>query len=336
MVTAPCGICGASARLQFRGHPAYQAPATFDIFHCSNCETRFAAPMVADAGLYDLIYENAAHVPGYERYVRYREALKSARDALAYLASQEDVYWSVGEALRLLEVPKTACRILEVGSGFGYLTYALHQAGYDCRGIDLSARAVSAARRDFGDLYAVADLMQLASACAEGYDVVIATELIEHVPAPAAFVQWATRLLKPGGCLILSTPNQELYSERYVWHTDPAPVHLWWFSRTSLRSLAWQHGMTVRFVDFSAFYGGRTWPSHGQTKPQTFDRDGVVIFRDGLALRLARACVARLPGLFRPLARLYIGTRTLGRWRSAPYRDSLSLCAVMRKDGAAP
>jgi hypothetical protein len=44
MVTAPCGICGASARLQFRGHPAYQAPATFDMFHCSNCETRFAAP----------------------------------------------------------------------------------------------------------------------------------------------------------------------------------------------------------------------------------------------------------------------------------------------------
>jgi 2-polyprenyl-6-hydroxyphenyl methylase/3-demethylubiquinone-9 3-methyltransferase len=43
---------------------------------------------------------------------------------------------------------------------------------------------------------------------AAGFDVVTCLEMLEHVPDPAAIIDAAVRLLKPGGCLILSTLNR--------------------------------------------------------------------------------------------------------------------------------
>lgn len=330
----PCGLCGASAERLFHRHDAFQAPATFDVYQCANCDTNFAAPMAVDAGIYELIYRNASKVPGYARYERYRAQLKSGTDALGFLSKQEDIYWSIAEVLRQKNPqPKSSCRILEVGSGLGYLTYSLHQAGYDCRGIDLSAQAVTTARSHFGDLYAVSDLLELAKTDAGGYDFLIATELIEHVTAPNAFIEQAVRLLKPGGALILTTPNKEMYSSRYVWHTDPAPVHLWWFSKASLRRMAWQHGLVVRFVDFSGFYGVPATAKHGATKPQTFDQNGAIVFRDSAFNTFVRSCLERMPALFGLIAKAYISVRALGRMRSDRYRESMSLCVVMQKPG---
>jgi SAM-dependent methyltransferase len=39
------------------------------------------------------------------------------------------------------------------------------------------------------------------------YDIVIASEVIEHVEAPVEFLEWVSSLLRPGGLLILTLPN---------------------------------------------------------------------------------------------------------------------------------
>lgn len=292
-------------------------------------------PRTVDPGIYEHIYAKAAQVPGYARYQRYRVQIKSSADPLGCLARQEDVYWSVQAALQQIGVRQGGpARILEVGSGLGYLTYALNQAGYDCRGIDTSARAVACASGDFGALYAVQDLMQMTVGRDGLYDVIVALELIEHLADPAAFVRQAQGLLKPGGHLILTTPNQELYSRRYVWHTDPAPVHLWWFSKASLRQLAWQQQMHAWFIDFSAYYGAQVQPVPVATKPATFGAAGSIIARRDVVHTLAHLMLARMPWLFKPMARLFLRLRAWGRMRGELYRESLSLCVVMQKRGA--
>jgi len=40
------------------------------------------------------------------------------------------------------------------------------------------------------------------------FDIVTCLEMLEHVPDPAAIIDAAARLLKPGGCLVLSTLNR--------------------------------------------------------------------------------------------------------------------------------
>jgi len=254
---------------------------------------------------------------------------------LDYLASEEDVYWSIRQSIAALAATKRRLRILEVGSGFGYLTYALRKAGHDCTGIDISKRAVDKACKEFGPHYQVADLMDYFDAVGTGFDVVVATELVEHVVDPVGLVVRAASLLRPGGPLVLTTPNKDLYSDRMAWHTDLAPVHLWWFSKTSMRRMAWSTGMDVKFVDFSEFYGKAVGPVRATTKPQTFDGSGKVIYKDSLVNTAARALMAMEPGMFKALGRVFLKKMAKQRLQDAPFRESLSLCAVMRKPARA-
>src|SRR5688500_20263303 len=110
-----CPICGALADLAYRAHWGYQAPARFDLYECSECETSFAQPMQVDPAVYELIYRNADSVPGYDRYARYRELLKSSPDPLRDMCAQEDVYWAIREAMR--EIGRASCRERVDGGG---------------------------------------------------------------------------------------------------------------------------------------------------------------------------------------------------------------------------
>ena len=74
---------------------------------------------------------------------------------LGYLAESEDVYWSIRESLSGL-LP--AFKILEIGSGLGYMTFALRKAGFDAIGIDISHVAVENATARFGPFYQQADM----------------------------------------------------------------------------------------------------------------------------------------------------------------------------------
>ncbi|MGC9457273.1 MAG: bifunctional 2-polyprenyl-6-hydroxyphenol methylase/3-demethylubiquinol 3-O-methyltransferase UbiG [Halothiobacillaceae bacterium] len=108
-------------------------------------------------------------------------------------------------------------QVLDVGCGGGILTVALAEAGAHCRGIDLAADTLEAARvhsRAIGlDIdYRVQDVFELAEQVDAGnespWDVVTCMEMLEHVPDPARVVQALGRLVAPGGWVFLSTINR--------------------------------------------------------------------------------------------------------------------------------
>ncbi|MFZ2989920.1 class I SAM-dependent methyltransferase [Ideonella sp.] len=331
--TMRCGVCGNDAKLLFTGYPCFGGPGTFDVMDCGWCETRFAHPLAPSDAIYDLIYQNAHQIPGYDRYQRYATNLPKVEDPLAYMAKQEDVYWAVNEAVsRLSSKNGRPLRILEIGSGFGYLTFALRKRGHDCRGIDISQNAVAKAVADFGSFYQVADLMNYEDATHAGYDVIVATELIEHLVDPVSFLRKAGSLLRPGGSIVLTTPNKDLYSDKLAWHTDPAPVHLWWFSKTSLRKMAWDLRLDAQFIDFSEFYGNRVpAPMKGPSKPQTFSASGEVVYKDSVINTVARKLMAIQPGLFQTLGKIFVRKVAREKMRDGLYRESLSLCVMLHK-----
>lgn len=244
-----CPLCHSSANLRYPAQPGYQAPATFAIYSCSFCGVAYVNPMEVNTTLiYDSIYRNAPRLPGYYRYVEYAKAVMSAADPLDWLASVEDTYWGVAKALGRTGNGR---RVLEVGSGLGYLTYALSKAGFQARGLELSTVAVEKARSQFGDLYEVGELADVVRLRPASYDIVLFTELIEHLPKPNEFIADALRLLLPGGKLVLTTPNRSTYSDTVLWETDLPPVHLWWFSERSIVTLAIVHGCRTTFIDYS-------------------------------------------------------------------------------------
>src|SRR5882672_6003765 len=97
-------------------------------------------------------------------------------------------------------------RILDVACGTGYGTAMLGAVG-----ADLSIEALRYARRHPAS-YIAADAGRLPfGRC---FDAVVSFETIEHVPDPGRFVAECARVLKPGGVLLVSTPNRELWSPR--------------------------------------------------------------------------------------------------------------------------
>lgn len=245
-----CPICNCSLFTIFKQHLGYQESQTFDLLHCSTCNTSLASPLQIDQRVYDHIYKNVHRVPGYDRYLKYADEVLIEENPLQYLAESEDVYWGVQEALK---GAKKEVKILEVGCGFGYLTYALVKAGYDTLGVDISSVAIEAAIKRYGPYFKHADIFKLAEQQVYFYDIILLTEVIEHVPNPKDFLKALYKLLKPQGKLLLTTPNKSAYPSEILWETEPPPVHLWWFSEDSISYLAKECHYQSVFLDFSCY-----------------------------------------------------------------------------------
>ena len=190
-------------------HPAYRDDGqAFAIFQCPSCGTRAAWPRTVPEDLYDVIYAQAARIPGYARYEGYATLASQSATPLRDLADREDVYWGVASALHALGGPGTVERVLDVGCGLGYLTFALSQAGYEARGLDASSKAIAAARGRFGELFSVGTVAELAATSPHAWSVAILAEVLEHVADPSRLLAEVWPLVAPGGALIVTTPNR--------------------------------------------------------------------------------------------------------------------------------
>ena len=246
-----CIICNQLAGITLDNLEGYQQGEYFKIYNCKNCDTSFAWPHIINEKIYDDIYSQASITPGYSRYAGYATEIISQKDPLDYLANKEGVYFSIKEILENNTEKKI--QILEVGSGLGYLTYAIRKKGYNIVGLDISFDAVEQAKKKFGDYYICEDIYKYGKNNVGKFDVIILTEVIEHISNPGGFCDTLLTLLKNGGQLIITTPNKSSFSPGEIWETELPPVHLTWFSETSFKILAEQKRLSISFFDFSKF-----------------------------------------------------------------------------------
>jgi 2-polyprenyl-3-methyl-5-hydroxy-6-metoxy-1,4-benzoquinol methylase len=140
--------------------------------------------------------------------------------------------------------------IIEVGCGAGWLCPSLKEFGR-VTATDLCDEVVARAQARVPDIKFVAgDFMQLDFP--EGaYDVVVSLEVLSHVADHDAFVAKLTRLLKPGGALILATQNRPAL-ERFNRVPPPAAGQLRrWFDRAELKALLGAHLRVRRILAIS-------------------------------------------------------------------------------------
>lgn len=101
-------------------------------------------------------------------------------------------------------LPVSRPRLLDLGAGPGALLEEALRLGFEAEGLDHCAENVQAAR-DKGlnvRLAAAEDLDDQAS-----FDVITMMDIIEHVSDPLRILSAAQRALKPGGELVVYTPN---------------------------------------------------------------------------------------------------------------------------------
>jgi 2-polyprenyl-3-methyl-5-hydroxy-6-metoxy-1,4-benzoquinol methylase len=108
---------------------------------------------------------------------------------------------------KLLAAVGTGKRVLDVGCSSGYLAQPLSERGNTIVGIELDPAAAREAER-FCDRVLVGDVETMDLAFEPGsFDVVLCGDVVEHLRDPVAALGRLRPLLKPGGRLVLSTPN---------------------------------------------------------------------------------------------------------------------------------
>jgi 2-polyprenyl-3-methyl-5-hydroxy-6-metoxy-1,4-benzoquinol methylase len=121
--------------------------------------------------------------------------------------SHEHLYPSVSRFLK--NVPPGSI-VMDAGCGNGTFIALFQDRNWQLHGSDLSPTGIEVARKTFPKInFFLADAQTLYQDFLKTtgqVDVVISTEVIEHVYDPRGFLRNCFGLLKPGGTLILSTP----------------------------------------------------------------------------------------------------------------------------------
>jgi SAM-dependent methyltransferase len=149
-------------------------------------------------------------------------------------------------------------RILDLGCSGARLSEQIRGLGHTVVGVDsLEIDGV----RDRVDEFVLGDLEDgVPAAAGKDFDVVIAADVIEHVRDPGLLLRQMAAVLKPGGELIISTPNFGHWYSRgraatgtfdYDRRGILDQTHLRFFTRASLRRLFSANGLDALELDYT-------------------------------------------------------------------------------------
>jgi SAM-dependent methyltransferase len=160
-------------------------------------------------------------------------------------------WWFRGRRRILLQLLRRAMdssrgrpRILDFGCGTGgnTSTYALLGSVF---GLELDAAAVRLAHARGGARYCRSSATQLPFRNG-GFDVVVASDVLEHIEDDTTAVSEITRVLRPGGVVVISVPaHQWLFSQH-----DAALHHVRRYRKKQLSDLLQLAGLRIRRLSY--------------------------------------------------------------------------------------
>jgi len=114
-------------------------------------------------------------------------------------------------------VPEGTKTVLDIGCGNGELAEALRDKGCRVTGVDISEKAVEEAKKFLDDSFCF-DIEKEnwpEELLSKKFDLVIASEVVEHIFDPVIFMKKIKHLLKTDGKVIITTPNILFWKNRF-------------------------------------------------------------------------------------------------------------------------
>ncbi|HTP07592.1 MAG TPA: class I SAM-dependent methyltransferase [Anaerolineae bacterium] len=211
-----CPICQTNQATPFYSKNGYS------IVECAACHMRFVSPIPTSEEL-TAHYQNAAYFEG-----------ESEQGYLNYADMQKALRPHFQRRLQVIEARLSQRgKILDVGCAAGYFLEEAQQRGWQICGMELSQEMADSAEQ----LLHVPIYTELAAVPDRDFDVITLWEVIEHLPDPINTLRQLRDRLRPGGMLMLSTPNNRHWQalrakEQWVGYRPPS--HLQYFTRETL------------------------------------------------------------------------------------------------------
>ena len=171
-------------------------------------------------------------------------------------------------------------RVLDAACGEGYGSALLARAGADVLGVDLSAITITHAQQRYADLaglrFAQADVTALDQFPDASFDAIVSFETLEHVHAQERMLAGFRRMLAPGGCLLISSPDKRTYSDLRDYRNE---FHVRELYRDELEALLRAEFPALRILAQKLLFQSLLWdPDSAPTtaRAATLYRDGVL------------------------------------------------------------
>ncbi len=250
-----CMLCGSEGHILYANlrDRLFSAPGKWSLSQCTNSACRLVwldpMPIEEDIGkAYHTYYTHERRsIPFLERLLAWM--LYGCLGLLGERRRSDGVYL---EGI-------TPGRVLEIGFGDGNRMERLIASGWHVEGQEVDAISVANARKRGLNVHEGSlNSCRLADA---GYDAIIGSHVIEHVHDPEGMIRECFRLLKPGGTLVLYTPNSESYGHRVFaehWLGLDPPRHLHIFAAGNMAALIQNAGFREYRIRTSHAKAGTT------------------------------------------------------------------------------
>jgi SAM-dependent methyltransferase len=154
------------------------------------------------------------------------------------------------------------CTVLDVACGEGYGAAMVANTAYKVVGVDLSADVIQHAKNNYGhhtNLQFVTASCECLPFSDASFDLAISFETIEHIEQQKEFISELTRVLRPDGILILSSPNKRLYSDAHDYHNE---FHVRELYRNELEELLHVSFPHIFWLGQKLLFHSAIWPEN--------------------------------------------------------------------------
>jgi SAM-dependent methyltransferase len=259
-------LCGARTRPKF-------SFGTVAVAYCDTCELGQLDPLPSA--------QEIAALYGSKQYFESDDGCGYAD----YEANREQFRRTFRLKLRRLLRHGAVRDLLEIGCGPGYFLQEARRSGVeDVVGVDLNPWAIEEVRKqqlagEVGSIEVIPSERR--------FDAIVMLDVLEHVRDPAAFLAQLRTHLRPGGRLLIMTPNIRSLLARFSgqrWVSFKIPEHLYYYSPRSIRRLLESSGFDVlaikgtgQYVTVAFFLDrlGRLLPGLGRMAAAAADKLGI-------------------------------------------------------------
>ncbi len=291
MESRNCLLCESEGSLLYTGlrDRLFGAPGIWTLMKCPRCQLVWLNPQPIPDDVGKLYANYFTHQTFEAKKNSFAGIRKSVKESILRSSYGYQIYGSnkvmgsvlsciaplreiVGSSVRWLEAGENG-RLLDVGCGNGRFLDQMRQLGWKVAGIEPDGEAVSVACEKFG-LEVFQGSLEKARFADGHFDAITMNHVIEHVPDPIELLKECRRVLKPGGKLVLVTPNIKSLGHHVFgeyWRGLEVPRHLSLFSPHALRACAESANMDVQDLRTTAKGAPWFWAASSLIR-----RDGVL------------------------------------------------------------
>ena len=218
---------------------------SWPVVRCRECGFVYLSDRPSEDAL-EKLYSNAYYEDGDVGYKGYMETFSRHHDVFMRLFARRE---------RDLRRRVSGRRLLEVGCAYGLLLDFLAEHGWDVAGVEVSPLSSAYARETLG-LDVRTGALETAGFPDGSFDVVLLLDVLEHLHRPFDTLGEISRLLAPGGVLVVQCPWELFHWEEVMQalltgrrpgtiEPDAVPAHLYFFGPGTLERMLRKGGFRI-------------------------------------------------------------------------------------------